>query len=160
MEVRGANGSGKSTLLRCVAGLYADYTGHIEASQSWYCGHKLGLSLVLSAEQNLAWYRGLAGDASDIAAALERVGMRGYERVACGSMSAGQQRRVALARMLVGARPLWLLDEPLTALDVAGQELVRSLIGEHISGGGAVVCATHQPLELVGARQLQLGERA
>jgi heme exporter protein A len=83
--------------------------------------------------------------------------MAGYERVPCQNMSAGQQRRVGLARMLVAQSPLWLLDEPLTALDTAGQALVASLIEEHLGQQGAVLCATHQSLHVPGVRTLQLG---
>ena len=144
VEVRGPNGSGKSTLLRCVAGLYLDYQGNIEVAPSLYAGHKLGLSPLLTAQENLQWYAGIiadGGDVGSIAAALGRVGMAGYERVACRNMSAGQQRRVALARMLVGERNLWLLDEPLTALDADGQSLVRDLMAEQLAGGGVGVTA-------------------
>lgn len=161
VEVRGPNGSGKSTLLRCVAGVYMDYQGSIEVAPSLYAGHKLGLSPLLSAAENLQWYAGIiadGGNVGSIAVALGRVGMAGYEDVACRNMSAGQQRRVALARMLVGGRSLWLLDEPLTALDADGQSLVRELMAEQLAGGGAVLCATHQNLDVAGSRQLTLGE--
>jgi len=83
--------------------------------------------------------------------------MAGYGSVPCEQMSAGQQRRVALARVLICASPLWLLDEPLTALDNAGQRLVRDLINAHLAAGGAVLCATHQGLGLAEARVLTLG---
>ena len=157
LEVRGANGSGKSTLLRCVAGLFTDYAGTIETASSLYLGHRLGLNLLLTAEQNLMWYRGLRGSADSISEVLSRVGMGGYARVSCQNMSAGQQRRIGLARVLIGQCPLWLLDEPLTALDATGQELVASLIQEHLQASGAVLCATHQDLQVPGARTLQLG---
>jgi heme exporter protein A len=157
LEVRGSNGSGKSTLLRCVAGLFADYGGSIEAIPCLYLGHKLGLNLLLSAEQNLHWYQGLRGSADPISDVLARVGMAGYERVSCQNMSAGQQRRIGLARMLVARSALWLLDEPLTALDAAGQALVASLIEAHLEENGAVLCATHQGLNVAGVRTLQLG---
>lgn len=156
LELRGPNGSGKSTLLRAVAGLYPDFTGTIEAAESLYVGHRLGVSALLTAGENLRWYAALQPGGSPAAGALERVGMSGYERVACQHMSAGQQRRVALARLLVCSAPLWLLDEPLTALDRAGQSLVRDLIGEQCAAGGAVLCATHQPLEIGGAGVLSL----
>jgi heme exporter protein A len=157
LEVRGPNGSGKSTLLRCVAGLFADYAGAIETAPCLYLGHKLGLNLLLTAEQNLRWYQGLRGSKGSVSASLSRVGMAGYERVACHNMSAGQQRRIGLARMLVAQSDLWLLDEPLTALDTAGQELVASLIEEHMRQDGAAVCATHQDMRVAGVRTLQLG---
>lgn len=163
VELLGPNGSGKSTLLRCVAGLYTDYAGAIDAAANLYAGHKLGLSPLLTAQENLEWYAGIGGDSAreptGISDALARVGMAGYEDVACRNMSAGQQRRVALARMLVGGRKLWLLDEPLTALDADGQALVRELMTEQLSGGGAVLCATHQPVGVPGTRQITLGRQ-
>ena len=157
LEVRGPNGSGKSTLLRCVAGLFADYEGIIETVACLYLGHKLGLNLLLTAEQNLCWYQGLRGAADSIEKVLGRVGMAGYERVPCQNMSAGQQRRIGLARMLIARSRLWLLDEPLTALDASAQQLVTGLIEEHLQHGGAVLCATHQGLHVAGGRTLQLG---
>ena len=157
LEVHGPNGSGKSTLLRCVAGLYPDFDGVVEAAELLYAGHRLGLNLLLSAEQNLAWYAAMRGAADAVVPALERVGMAGYERTACQHLSAGQQRRVALARLLVCRSPLWLLDEPLTALDHAGRALVVELVSSHLDSGGAVMAATHQPLGLRQSRVLGLG---
>ena len=156
LELRGPNGSGKSTLLRAIVGLYPDFQGTISAAACLYWGHRLGLNGLLTAEENLRWYQALQPGRVAVAAALERVGMRGYERVACHQMSAGQQRRIALARLLLCDARLWLLDEPFTALDVQGQEMVRELILEHVQHDGAVVCATHQPLALDGARVLDL----
>jgi heme exporter protein A len=163
VELIGPNGSGKSTLLRCVAGLYLDYEGEIEAATHLYAGHKLGLSSLLTAQENLQWYSHIAGGggvAGTPGEALSRVGMAGYEDVACRNMSAGQQRRVALARMLVGGRKLWLLDEPLTALDADGRRLVMELMAEQLTIGGAVLCATHQAVGVPGTRQLKLGRQS
>lgn len=157
LEVHGPNGSGKSTLLRCIAGLYSDFDGVVEAAELLYAGHRLGLNPLLSAEQNLAWYAAMRGAADAVAPALERVGMGGYERTACQHLSAGQQRRVALARLLVCRSPLWLLDEPLTALDSSGQALVLELVSCHLDSGGAVMAATHQPLGLRQSHVLGLG---
>ena len=157
LEVTGANGSGKSTLLRCVAGLFTDYAGTIETASTLYLGHKLGLNLLLTAEQNMRWYQGLCGTVDSIDEVLDRVGMAGYAKVSCQNMSTGQQRRIGLARVLIGQCPLWLLDEPLTALDTAGRELVADLIEEHLRASGSVICATHQGLNVQGARSLQLG---
>jgi heme exporter protein A len=157
VELHGPNGSGKSTLLRCIAGLYPDFDGVVEAAEFLYAGHRLGLNLLLSAEQNLAWYAALRGAGDAVVPALERVGMAGYERTACQQLSAGQQRRVGLARLLVCRSPLWLLDEPLTALDRPGQELAMALVTSHLDGGGGVVAATHQPLGLAQSRVLSLG---
>ncbi len=157
VEVQGPNGSGKSTLLRCVAGLFPDFEGVIEAAEHFYAGHRLGLNPLLSAEQNLSWYAAMRGDADAVIAALARVGMAGYERTPCQQLSAGQQRRVALARLLVCPSPLWLLDEPVTALDRPGQALVAEMVTAHLDGGGAVMAATHQALELPQSRVLRMG---
>ncbi len=156
LELRGPNGSGKSTLIRAIAGLYPDFTGTIEAMESLYVGHRSGVSALLTAEENLRWYSALQPGESDVEAALARVGLAGFERVPCRQMSAGQQRRVGLARLVLCRAPLWLLDEPLTALDQGGQRLVRELIEAQLGRGGAVLCATHQPLGLAGARVLSL----
>jgi len=156
LELRGPNGSGKSTLLRAVAGLYPDFAGTIEAADSLYFGHRPGIASLLTAAENLSWYARLRPGPATVTEALERVGMAGYERVACQHMSAGQQRRVALARLVLCAAPLWLLDEPLTALDRNGQTLVRTLIDDQRRRGGAVLCATHQPLGIDGAGVLDL----
>lgn len=158
VELRGPNGSGKSTLLRAVAGLYPDHSGTITTAASLYVGHRPGIGLLLTAEENLAWYAALRPGPVDPVAALAQVGMAGYERVTCQHMSAGQQRRVALARLLVCEAPLWLLDEPLTALDGDGQALVVSLVEAHRQAGGGVLCATHQSLALAGATVLNLGQ--
>ena len=157
LELVGPNGSGKSTLLRAITGLFPDFTGTLHAVDGLYLGHRPGISAMLTAAENLRWYAALQGGRGSVTEALERVGMAGYENVLCQQMSAGQQRRVGLARLLLGAAPLWLLDEPLTALDVAGQRLVQGLIEAHLAQGGAAVCATHQPLGVTGARQLGLG---
>ncbi len=158
LQIIGPNGSGKSTLLRCVAGLFPDYDGTVETSRALYLGHKLGISGLLTAEENLRWYEGLAGQAASVGEVLERVGMAGYERVICQQMSAGQQRRVGLARLLICDAPLWLLDEPLTALDEAGQGLITGLISDHLAGGGGALCATHQLLGVAVERTLELGQ--
>jgi len=158
VELVGPNGSGKSTLLRAITGLYPEFVGTLRAAGCLYLGHRPGISAMLTAAENLRWYAALQGAAYDsIPEALARVGMAGYENVLCQQMSAGQQRRVGLARLLLGGGPLWLLDEPLTALDAAGQRLVQGLIAAHLARGGAAVCATHQSLGLTGVRQLNLG---
>jgi len=157
LELEGPNGSGKSTLIRVMAGLYPDYVGTLSVADCLYLGHRPGISALLTAAENLRWYAALQGSRVNVSEVLARVGMAGYERVLCQQMSAGQQRRVALARLLLGGGPVWLLDEPLTALDSAGQRLVESLIQAHLAQRGAVVCATHQPLTLAGVRRLRLG---
>jgi heme exporter protein A len=169
VQLTGPNGSGKSTLLRCVAGLFADYSGNLEAAPFLYLGHKPGVSALLTPLAHLRWFASMTGSTGDPLQALARVGLAGYEEIVCQQMSAGQQRRVALARLLISdgqaeqdagekrSRPLWLLDEPFTALDDKGQELIRQLLTEHLQSGGGALCATHQDLGLAGSRALALG---
>jgi heme exporter protein A len=160
VELTGPNGSGKSTLLRSIAGLFQDFDGTIECASFLFLGHRAAVSPLLSPLDNCRWFLDLLGASANPLPVLERVGLAGYEDISCQSLSAGQQRRVALARLLLVKRPLWLLDEPLTALDDAGADLVATMISEHLASQGAVVCATHQSLALAGTRALRLGEIA
>ena len=157
----GPNGSGKSTLLRCITGLYPDYEGDVEAASISYLGHRPAVSPSLSVLENLRWFASLSpagtSSAADLVERLDAVGLAGYEDVLCGRLSAGQHRRVALVRLGLDDSPLWLLDEPFTALDVNGQDLVRSLIADHRARGGAVLCATHQELGVPDSGELNLG---
>lgn len=170
VQLRGPNGAGKTTLLRCIAGLHLDYQGNIGLPEGWpegqqflFVGHRPGISPLLTAAENLTWHLRLAGlvaDDDSVAQALARVGLEGWEQVAGAQMSAGQQRRTALARLaLPTARvPLWLLDEPFTALDDDGVELVKGLMREQLLRGGAVLFTTHQPVtELPGMRTHWIG---
>lgn len=159
VELTGPNGSGKSTLLRSIAGLFTDYSGAIEAAPFLFVGHRAAVSPLLSPLDNCQWFLDLVGSDADPLPALERVGLAGFEEVLCQQLSAGQQRRVALARLILAQRPLWLLDEPMTALDDSGQRLVCQLIEQQLETAGAVICATHQSLGLSTARALVLGER-
>lgn len=158
VQLRGANGAGKTTLLRCIAGLYPDHAGTVricgDASgdgreRLLFLGHRPGLSAALTAGENLVWVGALDGvvlERDAVAAALARVGLAHWDNVPCAQMSAGQQRRVALARLVlgVGTARLWLLDEPFTALDDAGIGMVVDLMREQLAAGGAVLFATHQ----------------
>ena len=162
VELVGPNGSGKTTLLRILAGLAGGWSGEVHAGAQqpgWlhYLGHRAALSAGLSPLENLRWYSELQGgrrSVADCVEALSRVGLAGYEDVPCAQLSAGQQRRAALARLVSDDAALWLLDEPLTALDADGCDLVRDLLDVHIRRGGAAVCATHQPLGFEGARRV------
>lgn len=174
LSLQGANGAGKSTLLRALAGLYPDYTGELHASALVYSGHKVGVSGHLTTSENLQFLLGLSnpgsGDLGDdaeheqsivplaqnISAALAAVGLVGYEDVRCNALSAGQLRRVGLARLLLASEPLWLLDEPLTALDPAGAQLLGRVLDQHTQAGGGAVCATHQDLPATTHRTLLL----
>lgn len=150
IEVRGANGSGKSTLLRCLAGLAEPSAGAVSHHAAFdYLGHRSGISGPLTPLENLRWLarlRGVRVCGAALESALARVGLGAarYEPVAL--LSAGQRRRAALARLLLGDARVWLLDEPLAALDEAGAALVRALIDTHRTAGGAAICATHERL--------------
>ncbi len=158
IEIQGANGSGKSTLLRIAAGLFTVFSGTVEAGDLAYLGHKSGVNALLTPAENLFMHQRLAGGST--AQALQRVGLRDAQDKLCGELSEGQHRRVALARLLLGPQPLWLLDEPLTALDDAGCGLVRELVTARCDEGGAVLCATHRSLGCPGAVQVRLGDGA
>ena len=166
MEVHGPNGGGKSTLLRLAAGLYPDYKGGIDAAASFYLGHKPGISVLLSPRENLQWYaragRSAGGAGSrtpgdGVAAALAAVGLEASSEIPCGRLSQGQQRRTGLAKALLSPHRLWLLDEPLTALDARGRSLARRFIADHCAAGGAVLCATHQSLDVTDSTVIELG---
>ena len=170
LVLTGPNGAGKSSLLRAIAGFLplaaGDFTldgGAEDASigeQAHYLGHADGLKAALTAGENLAFWAGaLGGDSSRQAclAALARLGLAHAADFPVGALSAGQKRRVALARLLVAPRLLWLLDEPTTALDAAAQSLFATIMREHLASGGLIVAATHAPLGVEGAQTLALG---
>ena len=119
VELVGPNGSGKSTLLRTLAGLHSQYRGDFNRVESVYQGHRFGLDELLSPLENLAWFAGLQGQQLDrhhALEALERLGLLAEAHTACHRLSAGQQRRAGIARWLLAAPSLWLLDEPFTAV--------------------------------------------
>jgi heme exporter protein A len=169
--VTGPNGSGKSSLLRAIAGLLPLAAGQItledgaaEASvgeQAHYYGHLDALKGALTAAENLAfWAASLAAPsgsgALSLTAALERVGLAHVADLPAHALSAGQKRRVALAARLVASRPLWLLDEPLSALDAGAQARLGEIMRTHLSAGGLIVAATHAPLDIADSRTIQL----
>jgi heme exporter protein A len=162
--LRGRNGSGKSSLLLALAGILRPTAGRIdwhadEPSRLHLLAHQPGVKSRLTLRENLDFWcavNGADGLAPD--AALQRVGLGGLGSLDAGYLSAGQTRRLALARLLVTNRPIWLLDEPLSALDAEGDALVAGLIAEHRADGGAVIAATHD--DLPGATQtVVLGAR-
>jgi len=161
VELTGPNGSGKTTLLRILAGLSSDFDGAVERhGRLSYIGHRGGLNPQLTALENLRWYAVIEGyDATDaqLLQLLAEVGLAGYEETPCQQLSAGQQRRAALARLGFDGGGVWLLDEPLTALDDAGAGVVRALLARHCVAGGSALCATHQPLGVTAARRQSLG---
>jgi heme exporter protein A len=171
LVVTGPNGSGKSSLLRALCGLLPLESGGCAleggdpersvGEEAHYLGHADGLKGALTAGENLAFWAGaLGGDPSREAqnAALLQVGLAHVIDFPVRVLSAGQKRRVALARLLVAHRPIWLLDEPTTALDAAAQTAFAAIMRSYLDGGGIVVAATHAPLGLAGASQLALGE--
>jgi len=159
VELTGANGAGKSTLLRTLAGLHSRYSGVFDAVDCLFQGHRLGLDGLLTPLENFAWFVGLEDQDEDregFLDALQRTGVLDKAYQPCSEMSAGQQRRVAIARWLLSSRSLWLLDEPLTALDASAQQVMAQIIAEHCQSGGAVVCATHSELPIAQKRSLKL----
>jgi heme exporter protein A len=168
LAVTGANGSGKTSLLRLIAGLLMPSAGSIElqggesdlslAEQAHYLGHRDALKPALSVAENLAFWRDFfGGEAGDAAQSLAAVGLDHAAHLPAAYLSAGQRRRLSLARLLAVKRPIWLLDEPAAALDSAGQSLVAGLMGEHLAGGGLIVAATHGPLGIT-SRELRIGD--
>jgi heme exporter protein A len=148
VHLRGANGVGKTTLLETLAGLREPGQGQLRRPGSLHwLGHRNGLSPALSVTQNLVFWCGLnAADPAGLRPALERLAIWPLRGRAVRSLSAGQKRRAALARLLLQDRPLWLLDEPLDGLDAAGLQCVAGLLREHLGRGGAAIITSHQPI--------------
>ncbi len=158
VQIEGPNGAGKTSLLRLLAGLSRAEEGEVcwqgqpirQQREVWqqnllYLGHHPGVKAVLSPLENLHFWH---GDSSDdaIFAALEQVDLLGYEEVPVAQLSAGQQRRVALARLWLSPAAIWILDEPLTAIDKGGVEKLMVRFADHADNGGAVILTTHQDL--------------
>jgi heme exporter protein A len=172
MQVQGANGSGKTSLLRTLCGFLTPDEGEITwcggntrdleedyYAEVLYLGHLNAIKDELSALENLRISAGLSGvelDEKEAMNALRRMGLRRRERLPTKVLSQGQRRRVALARLLVSDAKLWILDEPLTALDVGAVALIQELVAEHLARHGMVIFTTHQPLEVAGAEMRSL----
>lgn len=168
LVVTGANGTGKTTLLRMLAGLSAPAGGEIRwngrpaapfdpalRAALAFAGHSPSLKDELTAEENLASLVALAGDTASgeaIREALDNVALSRQRSLPARVLSQGQRRRIGLARLTLLPRPLWILDEPVTALDAAGTELLARIVAGHLAKGGLAVAATHAPLGLPAAR--------
>jgi heme exporter protein A len=173
LVVVGPNGAGKSTLLRALAGLLPLAGGRIASEGAedapprevaHYVGHADGNKASLTARENLALWAAMLtarqgrDTALPAATALQSFALERVADLPVAALSAGQKRRVALARLLIAARPLWLLDEPMTALDAPSQARLLRLMQEHLAAGGVVAAATHGALDLPNARPLLLGQ--
>ena len=173
LVVTGRNGSGKSTLLRAIAGLIPMERGairlegpgpsvHRVAEAGHYLGHRNAMKREMSVYENLAFWKAFMGGSGasgtgpglDPDEAAERLGLSGIIHLPFGYLSAGQQRRMAFAKLLVAHRHVWLLDEPTSALDSQSERVFAGLVGEHLAQGGMVLAATHQPLGLAEPRTI------
>lgn len=168
----GRNGSGKSTLIRVIAGLLPADDGTVSvtagagpvpraAEACHYLGHRNAMKRELTVEENLAFWKTFLGDFAggagmDIDAAAEELGLAELLDLPFGYLSAGQQRRMAMAKLLVAWRPVWLLDEPTAALDKQSEALFARIMKSHLEQGGIIVAATHQELGLENAKRLEM----
>jgi heme exporter protein A len=182
LVVLGPNGVGKSSLLRLVAGLVGRAGGTLSleggdaeltiAEQAHYLGHQDALKPSLTVDENLTFWSRYLGSgegtqapatqaplaqAPAAQAALTAVGLDGIAKLPAAYLSAGQRRRLSVARLLAVKRPIWLLDEPTSALDAAAQAALAGFMGEHLAGGGLILAAAHGPIGLAAAKELRLG---
>ncbi len=162
LAVEGANGAGKTSLLRLIAGFLRPHAGRLllktdtgesddaedRAQAIGWLGHQDGLKPQLTVLEQLQFFAALYGGTADSAALLEDVGLARQKDFPCRYLSAGQKRRLGLARLVISARPVWLLDEPFSALDAEGQSLVARLMALHCGQGGIIIAATHDKLGL------------
>jgi heme exporter protein A len=169
LTVSGRNGAGKSSLLRMIVGLLHVAAGRLTleggdpelsvAEQAHYLGHQDALKGSLSVAENLRFWASFLGVGSaDLQTPLEMVGLATLADLPAAYLSAGQRRRLSIARLIAAPRPIWLLDEPTSTLDAAAQQRLAELMRAHLAGGGLIVAASHGPIGLDGAQQLRLGE--
>lgn len=164
VELRGANGSGKTSLLRALAGFLRPSAGAIAFEPAdepglalHYLGHQNGLKSAVSAQAHAHYWAGLLGGSASVQDAIGRVGLAAQAELPARALSQGQARRLALSRLLLAPRPIWLLDEPAAALDAQGRTMLASLIDEHRRRGGLVVAAVHEPLGPAPSQTLTIG---
>jgi heme exporter protein A len=170
LVVTGRNGAGKSSLLRMIAGLVRVAAGRLAliggaddlplAEQTHYLGHQDALKPSLTVEENLDFWARYLGTGNGVAAALDAAGLAAVAKLPAGYLSAGQRRRLSIARLVAIKRPAWLLDEPTSALDSEAQERLAELMRGHLASGGLIVAAAHGEIGLERARELQLGATA
>lgn len=157
LVLRGPNGAGKTTLLRTVAGLQPPLSGRIEGAgeRVAYAAHSDGLKAMLTVAENLRFWARVFGT-KDIGAALEGFDLTGLGDRLAGTLSAGQKRRLGLARMAVTGRPVWVLDEPTVSLDAGAVALFAEAVRRHLAAGGSALMATHIDLGLAEAEVLDV----
>lgn len=171
LVVTGPNGAGKSSLLRILAGLLSPTAGTVRVDGAatedsvreylHYLGHDDALKGALTVSANLGFWRQVLGPTGlSVEDALDEVGLGGLGRLRASVLSAGQKRRLAIARLLVSRRPIWVLDEPTTALDVKAQAQFAAFGRAHLYAGGILVAATHAPLDLGEVDELRLSGHA
>ena len=181
VQLLGPNGAGKTTLLKIISGLFRYYEGQLRwgdhkipsyefYTSLLYLGHQVGIKASLTALENMRWYFGQNGLKSDnnvvlperdqVVSALAEVGLAGYEDVPAYQMSAGQQRRIALARLWLSHAPLWVLDEPFTAIDKQGVKNLEARMMTHCEHGGMVLMTSHQNFQRITPRYLDLAKYA
>src|SRR4051812_15480916 len=168
--VTGRNGAGKSSLLRMVAGLLRIAGGQLAIAgadpektvpeQAHYLGHQDALKPSLTVAENLAFWARYLGGTETSQTALAAVGLAALTDLPAAYLSAGQRRRLSMARLVAVRRPIWLLDEPTSALDREAQDTLAGLMRQHLAGGGLIAAAAHGPIGLERAKELRLGEAA
>jgi len=169
LTISGRNGAGKSSLLRMVVGLLPIAAGRLTlecgdpelslAEQAHYLGHQDALKGSLSVAENLRFWAGFFGvQSSDVSTSLETVGLGGLAGLPAAYLSAGQRRRLSIARLIAAPRPIWILDEPTSTLDAAAQARLAELMQAHLAEGGLILAASHGPIGLAGAQELRLDQ--